>query len=67
MKLVHGHLPIDAPAGVQGWDIDPYSPEVQADPVPYYAQLRERGPFSYLTRYSMLACGRYDVVREVFS
>jgi 4-methoxybenzoate monooxygenase (O-demethylating) len=67
LKLVHGHLPIDAPAGVQGWDIDPYSPEVQADPVPYYAQLRERGPFSYLTRYSMLACGRYDVVREVFS
>ena len=67
MELVHGHLPIDVPSGVSEWDIDPYGADVQVDPDGYYAELRNRGPFSYLTQYSMLVCGQYDVVREVFS
>jgi cytochrome P450 len=67
MSLVHGHLPIEAPEGVAAWGIDPYGAEIQCDPVPYFKALRERGAFSYLTQYSMLVCGRYDVVREVFS
>lgn len=67
MDLVHGHLPIEVPAGVEIWDIDPYAEAVQTDPAAFYTELRERGAFSYFPQYSMLACGRYDVVREVFS
>ena len=67
MDLVHGHLPIAVPKGVLEWDIDPYAADVQVDPSGYFAELRDRGPFSYLTRYSMLVCGQYGVVKEVFS
>lgn len=67
MELVHGHRAIEVPAGVSAWDIDPYSAEVQVNTAEYFAELRSRGAFSYLSRYSMLACGQYDVVREVFS
>ena len=67
MELVHGHLSFGAPAGVRNWSLDPYSVEVQSDPASFYAALRERGAFSYLPQYSMLACGQYNVVREVFS
>jgi cytochrome P450 len=67
MPLVHGHLPIEVPVGVSEWDADPYAKDVQVDPKGYFTKLRERGAFSYLTQYSMLACGRYHVVREVFS
>lgn len=67
MELTHDHLPIDCPEGVTEWDIDPYDATVQVDPIPYYTALRERGAFSYLPAYSMLVCGQYDVVREVFS
>ena len=67
LDLVEGHLPIQQPAGVSAWDIDPYCDEVLSDLEPYYAELRSRGAFVYLTRYAMLACGRYDETREVFS
>ncbi|MBL4667033.1 MAG: cytochrome P450, partial [Sneathiella sp.] len=33
----------------------------------YYAELRSKGPFVYIPKYSVLACGRYDVTKEVFS
>lgn len=65
-NLVHGHKPIDPPQGVSSWDIDPYSDE-NLTGRGYFPELRSRGPFVYLSRYAMLACGGYDVTREVFS
>lgn len=67
MKLIEDHIAIDPPAGVPVWDIDPYAEAVLANPNPYYAALRAQGPFAYIPRYAILACGRYDVTREVFS
>jgi 4-methoxybenzoate monooxygenase (O-demethylating) len=49
------------------WDVDPYDPALLADPAGYYAELRRRGPLVYIPRYAILACGRYEVTREVFS
>ncbi len=67
MALIEGHRAIDAPPGVEIWDIDPYDPDVQRSPSAFYAALRAKGPFVYLSRYGMLACGRYAETREVFS
>ena len=67
MKMMHGHLAVDAPENVPAWDVDPYDPEILANPTDYYAELRAKGPFVYLTRYAMLATGRYPETREVFS
>ena len=67
MDLFHGHKPIDAPSGVPEWDVDPYDPETLIDPTPFFDALRGHGPFAYLSKYKMLACGGYDVTREVFS
>lgn len=67
MNLTEGHLTIDPPSGVPIWDIDPYAPDVQTNPIPFFADLRAHGPFAYLTKYSMLICGGYDVTKEVFS
>jgi len=67
MKLNAGHLAIKAPKGVPIWDIDPYDPDVLCAPNDYYAQLREKGPFAYISKYSILACGRHPEVKEVFS
>jgi len=65
--MIEGHKEIDAPAGVPVWDVDPYDPALLADPLDYYAELRSKGPFAYLPRYSVLACGRYEETKEVFS
>jgi cytochrome P450 len=67
MDLIEDHQAIQAPEGVPTWDIDPYSPEVLAAPTNYYAGLRSRGPFVYVPKYSILACGQYEATREVFS
>ncbi len=67
MALVEGHRAIDPPAGVPVWDVDPYDAPILADPEPYYAELRRRGPFVFIPRYAILACGRYAVTKEVFS
>ena len=65
--LTEGHKTIDPPMGAPIWDADPYAPEVQIDPEPFFAELRAKGAFAYLPKYSMLICGGYDVTREVFS
>jgi cytochrome P450 len=65
--VVEGHAGIKPPAGVPVWDIDPYDPKVLSRPENYYAELRAKGPFAYVPKYGILACGRYDVTREVFS
>lgn len=67
MNLIEGHLAIDPPSGVPTWDVDPYDPAILSDPTQYYAQLRSKGPFVYIPRYSILACGRYPETKEVFS
>lgn len=67
MQMTEGHRSIEPPAGVPIWDIDPYVPEVQTDPIPFFEDLRSKGAFAYLPRYSMLICGGYDVTRQVFS
>lgn len=67
MELVHGHKAIEPPENVAHWDADPYDEAVLTDPLPFFAALRAKGPFAYLSRYRMLACGRDAEVREVFS
>ena len=65
--MIEGHIEIDVPAGVPVWDVDPYDPAILSGPTEYYAELRSKGPFAYLSRYSILACGRYEETKEVFS
>ena len=67
MDVVEGHIAIDPPLGVPVWDIDPYDPSVLSTPKGYYTELRAKGLFAYIPKYAVLACGRYDVTREVFS
>ena len=67
MATIEGHRRIAPPEGVPVWDVDPYDPAILVDPIPYYAELRRRGPLVYIPRYAILACGRYDVTREIFS
>ena len=66
IELIHGHKPISAPAGVPVSDFDPYSDESLTDRG-YFEELHAKRPFVFLPQYSMLACGGYDVTREVFS
>ena len=67
MNLFQGHKAISVPQNVTVWDIDPYSKEVLLNPETFFCGLRERGPFVYLNKYKMLACGRYKETKEVFS
>ncbi|MFT4795050.1 MAG: cytochrome P450 [Paracoccaceae bacterium] len=66
MTLIEGHRAIAPPVGVPVWDVDPYAPEVLANPAPFAEALRAKGPFAYIPRHSMLICGRYTETREVF-
>lgn len=66
-KMIEGHLEIEVPAGVPAWDVDPYDTAILSDPTEYFKELRSKGPFAYLPRYSMLACGRFEETKEVFS
>ena len=65
--LIAEHLPIEAPDGVETWDVDPYDEAVLTNPDDYYATLRAKGDVVYLSRYSALAVGRFEPTREVFS
>ena len=67
MSLYQGHKAIKVPKNTTTWDIDPYSKEVLLDPEGFFSALREKGPFVYLNKYKMLACGRYKETKEVFS
>ena len=64
--LIEGHKAINAPKNVPVLDIDPYSDENLTQRT-YFTALHDAGPFAYIPKYSVLASGRYDVVREVFS
>lgn len=67
MDLIEGHRPIIPAAGIPHWDIDPYDDAILRAPDAYYAELRARGDVVYIPRYSILAVGRYEVTRKVFS
>lgn len=67
MNMIEGHRQIVPPAGVPIWDIDPFTPDILKDPAPYYAGLRERGELVFIPRYGVLAVGRYETTRTVFS
>jgi 4-methoxybenzoate monooxygenase (O-demethylating) len=67
MNMMHGHIAIEPPKNVPVWDVDPYAPEILSAPEDYYAGLRSRGPFVFIPKYSILACGRYEETKEVFS
>jgi len=67
MDMIEGHIAIDPPKGVPVWDIDPYDPDLLRQPDDYYAQLRSKGPFAFIPKYSILVCGRHQETKEVFS
>ena len=67
MSLFQGHKAIKIPQNTLAWDIDPYSKDVLLNPENFFENLREKGPFVYLSKYKMLACGRYKETKEVFS
>ena len=67
MSLFQGHKAIKIPQNTLAWDIDPYSKDVLLNPENFFNNLREKGPFVYLSKYKMLACGRYKETKEVFS
>jgi len=48
-----------------GIEYDPFSREVQKDPYPYYAELRERAPAYYVESADAWAVSRYDDVLRV--
>ncbi len=61
--MIEGHREIDAPDGVPIWDVDLYD----VASFPTQPDLRSKGPFAYLPKYSVLACGRYEETKEVFA
>ncbi len=67
MNMIEGHMVIEPPQGVPIWDVDPYDPAILVDPASYYAELRSKGPFAYIPKYSLLVCGRHEETQEVFS
>ncbi|MCV3211335.1 cytochrome P450 [Mesorhizobium sp. YC-39] len=67
MQLVADHIPTKISADIPVWDIDPYDAEILRNPASYYVELRKRGPFVHIPRYAILACGRFNETREVFS
>lgn len=67
MELIEGHKQFEPPAGVPVWDVDPYDEAILADPFEYFAELRSKGPFVYIPKYSLLCCGRHVETQEVFS
>jgi hypothetical protein len=67
MDMIEGHAAVPPREGVPVWDVDPYDDNVLTDPAPYYEELRRQGPFAYIPKFAMLACGRYAETKEVFS
>jgi cytochrome P450 len=54
-----------APEGAPVLDVDPFTPEVLADPYSAHQVLREAGPLVWLGRYEVGAVARYAEVRDV--
>ncbi|WP_199228485.1 cytochrome P450 [Caulobacter sp. D4A] len=67
MNMIEGHMAFQPAAGIPVWDIDPYAESVLLNSGDYYAELRARGPLVYIPKWSVLASGRYEETREIFS
>lgn len=67
MNMIEGHMVFEPPAGIPIWDVDPYAEEILLNPFEYYAELRALGPLVYIPKWSVLASGRYEETREIFS
>lgn len=67
MNMIEGHRAFEPAAGIPVWDIDPYAEDILREPADYYAELRARGPLVYIPKWSVLASGRYEETREIFS
>lgn len=67
MNMIEGHKVFEPDAGIPVWDIDPYAEDILRSPAEYYAELRARGPLVYIPKWSVLASGRYEETREIFS
>ncbi|PVY97101.1 cytochrome P450 [Actinomycetospora cinnamomea] len=52
-----------APSTIPTVDVDPFSHEVLADPLPMQGALRDAGPLVWLPRYDLYAVARYAEVR----
>ncbi|PXA85258.1 cytochrome P450 [Caulobacter sp. D4A] len=65
--MIEGHMAFQPAAGIPVWDIDPYAESVLLNSGDYYAELRARGPLVYIPKWSVLASGRYEETREIFS
>jgi hypothetical protein len=50
--------------GVPRLPVDPFGPEVLADPLPFQRQLRDAGAVVFLSRYGVYGMGRYAEVLE---
>lgn len=50
-----------------GFGYDPFSPEVMADPLPFYRHLRRHQPIYYLPEYDTFALARFEDVYEMLS
>jgi len=55
------------PPGVPVLAIDPFSKAYFDDPYPAQEQMRESGPFFWLSRYGVGGVARYELVREVLT
>ncbi len=67
MNMIEGHRAFEPAEGIPVWDIDPYDEAILAEPAAYYAELRAKGPLVYIPKYSILATGRYEETKEIFS
>lgn len=67
MTLIEGHRPLNPDVSIPVLDVDPYSEDTLRDPAAFYAALRDAGPVAFIPKYSVLAVGRYEETRTVFS
>lgn len=67
MEIVEGHIAIAKPDNVASWDVDPYSEDYLLDSTPRYRELRERGDFVYIPKYSILATGHHKTVNDILA
>lgn len=67
MNMIEGHRAFEPAEGIPVWDIDPYDEAILAEPTAYYAELRAKGSLVYIPKYSILATGRYEETKEIFS
>lgn len=67
ITLIEGHRKIIPASGIPVWDVDPYDESILRDPQEYYRELRSKGEVVYIPKYSVLAVGRFETTRKVFS